>query len=216
VVTKRIATIGPDLRLVVINFLVKTGLVPAVIPVRTTDRAARDFPVSGELVLPSTKDIDVYPLLEEITSEDSSYVLVDAWTQDRPDLQTKHRQNPLSDVRFVFCHLDHLVPEGLNPEFLARRDEIIDSLKAFIYSLWRTMAYRNPYYLLSGSDQISNESVLMVDCNGRNPLKNSDGTCRTVYENGRDQATNRGLGQKVPMINLAKKLQVKDGIISLV
>ncbi len=204
----RIATINRELRLVVVNFTIKTDLVPDVIPLRTTI-SNRNYPELGSLVLPSTKNVYLLTLLEGIRQLNGAgeYELVHCWKLLQADPKKM-------DVRFVFCHKSHIIAGKLNPDFVAKRDELIE---AFVNiaddNLWAVQGHLNPYYL--PDDSTSGDHVLMLDCNNRQATVEQSGYKKVMtYRDGRD-IFGQGLGPRVPLIDLAKKMVVASGEVRL-
>lgn len=225
-----IATLGPNVRLVVVQFHMKMGRVPLVIP------AYSDFhKVSNQIsgkngvrVMEPTPDV----LLEFFTNSD--YQLVDAWT-------APHENDwSYSEVRYVFCNPKQVNPTGLRPDFIAQRDTILDSFNDLINkNLWKTMGHLNPFFV---HGQRTDQKVLMFDCNSRKetvqtievsvgveevttPQYNEDGVLERlitelepiykeieklvmVFQGGRDKLTRQGIGSMVPLTDKAHRLKL--------
>ena len=176
--TIAIATLGPSVRLVVFQFLVKNSLVPVAIPPKRASQTPVLPPTSGVEVLKSTPGLLVFPLAMNVTHH---YELVDVW-------QKPHETNwKMSFVRFVFCRKEHVNRNELFHDFLAKRTELLIIFNDLVIkNLWATQAHLNPYFE-TGSP--SGYQVLMLGCAGRIPDTE-------VFSGGRDE-TNRGIGPKI-------------------
>lgn len=201
----RVATISPSVRLVVIQFLVRSEHVPAV--VRFRRRFSIPLPdVSGKEVLPSTKDVYLLDFLDEIIpiTGDGPYELVDSWFEMVPFGKAK--------VRYVLCHKDHVRTKDLHPEFVAERDGLIDSLVNFTSdNLWMVQGHLNPYF---DNGQPSGDEVLMLDCAGRSSILDSLGVTIKVWSGGKDQL-GQGIGEMAPITEARPKLKVIEGEVVL-
>jgi len=208
---RMVATLGPSVRLVVLQFLVPEHLVPAVVPPKGLDKSpsATLLPSSGVEVLKSHSGVYLLHLFDGICPGDGqgSYELVDAWFTPAP------RHFGKSAIRYVLCHKEHVKPDELFPGFVAKRDELIDSLVNLADdNLWAVQGHLNPYFDKDGRP--SNHKVLMLGCAGRMPTIDSAGNTIKVYRDGRD-VDNRGLGPKVPMRDKAPQLNVAGNEIVL-
>lgn len=152
---RTIATLGPSVRLVVFQFHVKNASVPEGIP-KYSDfhkATAAQFEGTGVRVMEPTVDV-----LSDFVV-DSGYCLIDAWHATEEENWTR------SVVRFVFCHKEHLNPDGLRSEFLAKRDGLLESFNGLTgKNLWKTMAHINPFFV---TGKATDETVLVLDCNSR-------------------------------------------------
>lgn len=190
---KTIATLGPSIRLVVFQFLMKSAQVPRIVPLKRDSDTPLLPPVPGVMVLPSTPKLYVLPLATRMACY-PEYELVDAW------------QNPheikwdMSFVRFVFCHKEHIKRDELFPDFVAKRSELTEVFAALAdKNLWATQGYLNSYFEKNGTD--SGYKVLMLGLAGRVPNV-------MVFSGGRDE-NNRGVGSKVPLCTLSQYLTLK-------
>ena len=210
-----IATLGPSLRLVVLQFLVPDTIRPSVVPPKGPDKnptTATTPPQSsgGVEVLKSNSGVYLLNLLDGICpiTEDGHYELVDSWFVPA----MKHFGK--SSVRYVLCRKEHVKPGELNPNFLANRDRLIDSLVNLVdENLWTVQGHLNPYFERGGSP--TDYKVLMLGCAGRQTTVDLVGNSIKVYRDGRDE-NNQGLGPKVPMRERAFRLQVFGDDIVLV
>ena len=75
---KTIATLGPSVRLVVFQFLMKSTIVPSIIPPKRTSNTPPLPPVSGIQVLESTPKVDLFDLASKLDFR-GEYELVDVW-----------------------------------------------------------------------------------------------------------------------------------------
>ena len=193
-----IATLGPSVRLVVFQFLMKNSFVPATIPQKSESRSLPRVPVSGKEVLASTPKMGVSPLADRIACKD--YELVDAW-------QKSHPTNwQMSFVRFVFCHKDYIKREELFPGFVAKAAELEKIFRNLVSdNLWATQGHLNPYLEKDGTD--TGHQVLMLGCAGRTP--NTE-----VFSGGRDE-NNRGIGPKVRLSTISDCLMMDDNKVIL-
>ena len=154
---KTIATLGPSVRLVVFQFLMKSAQVPAIIPPKRTSTAPSFLsptPVSGVEVLKSTPGLNIFPLASKITCG-GDYALVDVWKE------SCERNWSLSFIRFVFCHREHVRQDELFHEFIAKREEFTNIFSELAFSLWATQGHLNPYF---EKGKVSGEDVLMFGC----------------------------------------------------
>jgi len=211
---KTLATLGPSVRLIVLQFLMPLELTPEIVPPKRTadaEQTGHSIPqVKGIPVLPSTPKVYLLNLLDGICPMNGQgpYELVDSWSV--PTLQHFGK----CAVRYVFCHKEHVKIDELFPDFVAKRDELIDSLSNLVDdNLWAVQGHLNPYF--EKNSRPSNHKVLMLGCAGRQPAVDSEGREIRVYRDGRDQF-NQGLGPKVPMSEVAYHLKVVNGDVVLV
>ncbi len=194
---RTIATLGPSVRLVVFQFLMKSAQVPAIIPPKRASEAPPLPLVSGKEVLESTPKLNIFPLADGVCSGEN-YELVDAWAKP-------HETNwNMSFVRFVFCRKEHIKP--LSPDFLTKRgqlEDVFDNLVAT--NLWATQAHLNLYF--DSDAKPTSQKVLMLGCAGRTP--NTE-----VFAGGRDE-NNRGIGPKVLMSTISSRLELENGEVFL-
>lgn len=203
----RVATISSLVRLVVIQFFVKADQVPAVVPLHRSFGNPPNLPdVSGREVLPSTKDVYLLDLLDSILpiTGGGPYELVDSWFKIVPFGKAK--------VRYVLCHKDHVRTNELHPEFVAKRDELIDSLVNFTNdNLWMVQGHLNPYF---DKGRPSGEEVLMLGCAGRFNILDPLGVTIKVWSGGKDRL-GQGIGVEAPITEVRPKLKVVEGEIVL-
>jgi len=151
---RMVATLGPSVRLIVLQFHVKNASVPESIP-KYSDfhkSTANQFEGTGVRVMEPTPDV-----LSEFVA-DSGYQLIDAWHAQEKDWNR-------SVVRFVFCQKEHLNLAGLHPEFIAQRDGLLESFNRLAgKNLWQTMAHINPFFV---AGKATSETVLVLDGNSR-------------------------------------------------
>ena len=136
----------------------------------------------------------------------NNYQLVDAWT-------APHQDNlNYSEVRYVFCNPEKVNPAGLRPNFVAQRDEILNSLNDLVSkALWKTMGHLNPFFV---DGQQTDQKVLMFDCNSRKETMKWDDQPVLVFQGGRDHQTRQGIGPMVPLTDQAHRLKlVNDNVI---
>lgn len=198
----QIATVGPNLRLVVFQFLLSRNNVPATVPLKRPSETPPLSPISGVVVLPSTPKLNLVGLLEQ-----DQYELVDAWFEytERPDDKRK--------VRFVLCHKDYVRHGELHPEFVAKRQKLMDSLTGLLVAnLWAVQGYLNPYLHTDGRP--TGHKVLMLNCAGRVPTVNSDGTSVKVWSGGRDEMK-QGVGELIPLRDNSQKISIDEADIVL-
>ena len=192
---RAIATLGPTVRLVVFQFLMKSAQVPAVIPPKRASETPPLPPISGKEVLRSTPKVDVLPLATNFSCREG-YELVDVWCKP-------HEVNwNMSFVRFVFCRKEHVEHNELHPDFIgkvAKFETVFSQLSNT--NLWATQGHLNPYFNRDGSP--TSDKVLMFGCAGRTP--NTE-----VFSGGRDKL-NRGMGQKVLLSAISPHLTIMDG-----
>jgi hypothetical protein len=204
---KTVATIGPSVRLIVFQFLVPEKLVPVGVPPRRRPSGDASLgkdslpPISGVEVLPSTSNVYLLNLIDGIygiVDGCGSYELVDSWFE--PSL--KHFGKCF--VRYVLCHKMHVKTDELHPDFVAKRDGLMESLVNLVYeNIWTIQGHLNPYFERDGEP--SNHKVLMFGCVGRVPAFDQKGNPVTVYRDGRDDH-GQGLGPKVPVWTKAHQL----------
>ena len=192
---RTIATLGPSVRLVVFQFLMKNELVPKIIPPKRASSAPPLPPVSGVEVLEATPGLNIYPLVSKTVSG-KEYELVDVW--EKP-----HDTNwNMSFVRFVYCRREYVNREKLHPDFVAERDELTKVLTDLVsQNLWATQGHLNPYLEKDGLK--TGHDVLMLGSAGRKP--NTE-----VFKYGRDK-NNRGVGPKVLLSTLARGVDLTNG-----
>lgn len=206
-----IATLDPSVRLIVIQFLVPLELIPDVIPPKrvSDDENGHSVPkIKGVEILSSTPKIYLLDLLDNICpiTGQGSYELVDSWC-------TPRSPGDKWFVRYVFCYKEHVERDKLFPDFIAKRDELIESLAGLAGdNLWAVQAYLNPYFGKDGRP--TGHKVLMLGCAGRQQAVGSDGCEIKVYRDSRDQF-GQGIGPKVPMPDTALHLKVESGNIVL-
>lgn len=213
----RVATISSSMRLVVLQFLVNSNHVPAVVRLRRRSDVVLNFPdVSGKEVLSSTKDVYLLNFLDGIIpiTGEGSYELVDSWfemmtTDNKP--KTK-KQESRSKVRYVLCHKDHVRTKDLHPQFVAERDGLIDSLVNLANdNLWMVQGHINPYF---DKGRPTVDEVMMFDCTGRFHILNPLGVTIKVWSEGKDRL-GQGIGVEVPITKVRPKLKVVEGEIVL-
>lgn len=195
---RTIATLNSSVRLVVFQFLMKSAQVPRIIPLKRDSEAPPLPPVPGVKVLESTPKLDIFPLAAKIDGG-GNYELVDTW-------QNPHETKwDMSFVRFVFCAKEHVKQDGLNHEFVAKRDGLGETFADLVsQNLWATQGHLNPYF---ENGRPSGQAVLLLGCAGR--IQNTE-----VYSGGRDE-NHRGIGPKVLLSTLSRKLSLKDGEVVL-
>ncbi len=192
---KTITTLGPSVRLVVVQFLMKSNLVPAAIPPKRPSAEPPVTPVSGVKVLESTPGLDLFPLAVSLAGSSGNYELVDAWKKPH---ETKWG---MSAVRFVFCYKKHVKQDKLFPEFVAKRDELANIFTDIASAnVWATQGHLNPYF---EDNKSTGHLVLMLSCAGRVP--NTE-----VFKGGRDE-NGRGVGPKVQLSTLSPRLDLASG-----
>lgn len=217
----KVATLGPSVRLIVFQYHVKNVNVPDNIP-KYSDfhkSTAGQFDGTGVRVMEPTTDV-----LSEFIA-DSGYQLIDTWHNTEEDDWTR------SVVRFVFCHKEHLNPAGLRPEFVAGRNDFLNSLKQLTdKNLWQTMAHVNPFFI---TGKATSETVLILDCNSRKATTkltqvNKDRAEEiptweevpvTVFQGGREkveQGIGPGIGPKIPLTDKANRLKLIGNEVVLV
>lgn len=197
---RTIATLNSSVRLVVFQFLMKSAQVPRIIPLKRDSEAPPLPPVPGVKVLESTPKLDIFPLAAKIDGG-GNYELVDTW-------QNPHETKwDMSFVRFVFCAKEHVKQDGLNHEFVAKRDGLGETFADLVsQNLWATQGHLNPYF--DKGELCVVDKVMMFGCAGRVP--NTE-----VFSGGRDE-NNRGIGPKVLLSTLSRKLSLKAGEVVLV
>lgn len=193
-----IATLGPSVRLVILKFLMKNELVPAVVPAKRTPTTPPLPPVKGKEVLASTPGVDICSLVNMVTFSDN-YELVDVWK--------KPHDRRMSFVQFMYCRKEYVERDGLFPEFAAKRDELMATLVSLATdNLWATQGHLNPHFNKDGS--ATGHQVLMFGCAGRKPDTE-------VYQGGRDPLTKQGIGPKVLLSTLAPRLDLQGAEVVL-
>ncbi|MDO8496529.1 MAG: hypothetical protein Q7S43_03690 [bacterium] len=213
----RVAKVSPSIRLVVFQFLVNSDHVPAVIRLRRRSGVELNLPdVPGKEVLPSTKDVYLLNFLDGIIpiTGEGPYELVDSWFEmvtdnNRPKSK---KQESRSKVRYVFCHKDHVRTKDLHPEFVAERDDLVDSLVSLANdNLWMVQGHINPYF---DKGKPTVDEVMMFDCTGRSHILDRLGVTIKVWSGGKDRL-GQGIGEEVPITEARPKLKVVEGEIVL-
>jgi len=208
-----ITDISKNLRLIVINIIADEDQIPRdIIPdYNPSDRERFDNSKAGRKVLGSTPNLYLRPLLDCIRPSDGPrlYDLVSCWKAPRLNDSLKKRL----DVRFVFCHKDHVRTDKLFPNFVANQERFLEALSSLIGNyLWRTEAHINPYRLPGG--ELSGDEVAMIDCVNYRSVYDRTGGMATTYAGGKDEF-GQGLGRLVPIIDVAKRIEVADKQIIL-
>lgn len=212
--TAAIATLGPQVRLVVFKFLIRSELVPDFIPRMPVNSSVFIPATQGRKVLASTKEVWLAGLRTGLLNSRGDYLLVGARV-------VSERADSKSDVRFTFCHRNHVSGKP-HPNFAANFQPIVDTFVDWTKaSLWNTEAHMNPYYDLDNRSAVNGSEVLMLGCNSRTPAINSDGTPVMRYEGGREKPASpgqmsRGIGEKVPLLNLAPEIKMSGNQVLFV
>lgn len=197
-----IATLGSNIRLLAVQFHLKNGQVPSAVPAYSDFHAPTRNQVGsgGVRVMESTPDVMLNLFAH------SGYRLIDAW-HELDEENWKYRT-----VRYVFCHPDHVYSDGLNPDFIARQKELLDSLVGLTdNNLWQTMGHINPFF---ANGKATDNKVLMFDCNSRKATVKPDNQPVTVFRDGRDKVTNQGIGPRVTLIDKANRLNlIGDNVV---
>ena len=216
-----VAVLSPSVRLVVFQFHVKNKSIPEGIPKYSDFHkpTACQFEGTGVRIMEPTKDV----LSDFVAS--SAYRLIDAWYNTEEDDWSR------SVIRFVFCHQEHLNPEGLRPEFVAQRDGLLESFNNLAgKNLWRTMIHSNSFFV---AGKATSESVLVLDCDSREStvklvqINKDDLKAQpileeipaTVFQGGREkveQGIGPGIGPKVLLTDKANRLKLVGNQIILV
>lgn len=218
-----ITTLGPAVRLVIFKFLVRSELVPDFIPRIPTNSSGFTPAMQGRKVLSSTPNVWLAGLRTGLLNNCGSYLLVGARVAgERAYFKTKAVGGvpttvkvKISDVRFTFCHRKHVSGKP-HPDFAERFNDIVNTFVDWTKSnLWATMAHLNPYFNLDSGSVVNGASVLMFDCASRTTAINPDGTPVMTYEGGREKPAfpgqiSRGIGQKVPLLNLSSEIKMSD------
>ena len=198
---KTVATLGPSVRLVVFQFLMKSAQVPTIIPPKRVSEASPLLPtISGVEVLESTPKVDLSSLGGNVAFGDD-YEIVDSW--EKP-----HERNwNLSFVRFVFCHKEHVKRDEFFTNFITQKKDLERVFVEMISNnLWATQGHLNPYFEKDGT--LTGHQVLMLGCVGRVPND-------WVFSGGRDE-NHQGIGPKVLLSRLSQHLELIDDEVSLV
>lgn len=217
-----IATLGPAVRLVVFKFLTRSELVPDFIPRIPVNSSGFTPATRGEEVLPPTPKVWLAGLRTGLLNSHGNYLLVGTrvigervskvktkWIHGKP----VNEEIWTSDVRFTFCHRNHVSGEP-HPDFAERFDDIVNTFVDWTRSnLWNTMAHLNPYFNLDSGSAVNGASILMFGCAGRTPTINPDGTPVMVYEGGREKSAipgqiGQGIGPKVPLLNVSSEIKM--------
>lgn len=197
---KTIATLGSSVRLVVVQFLMKSTQVPAAVPMKRASNAPSVTPsVSGVEVLKSTPGLNIFPLASKLAC-DKKYELVDVW-------QHPHEEKwGMSFVRFVFCRKEHVRRDELFPDFVAQEGKLKNIFTNLAdLNLWATQGHLNHYF--DEGELCVLDRVLMLGCAGRVPND-------LVFSGGRDE-NNRGVGPKVLLSTLSHRLNLVDDKVVL-
>ncbi|OGN13989.1 MAG: hypothetical protein A3J47_04315 [Candidatus Yanofskybacteria bacterium RIFCSPHIGHO2_02_FULL_43_22] len=212
--TTTITTLGPQVRLVVFKFLVRSELVPECIPRLPVNRSGGATPtVPGKMVLLSTPNVWLAGLRTGLLNTKGDYALVGARANDE-------RGDDRGDVRFTFCHRRHLSGIPPHENFVEKFNELVNTFVDFTKSnLWAVQGYLNPYLLENGVP--TSHSVLMLNCAGRKPAINPDGTPVMVFEGGREKPLmpghiGQGIGPKISILNKASEMKLAGKKVQLV
>ncbi|MEK7603713.1 MAG: hypothetical protein AAB461_01155 [Patescibacteria group bacterium] len=164
-----ITTLGLSVPLVVFKFLMKSHLVPDFIPRLPLNRDVPTF--KGKEVMASTPDVWLADLRIGLYNADSDYLFVGARANTRGDGR--------SDVRFTFCHKQHLNDTPSHPAFVSGRMEFITFFFDITWrNIWSVQAYLNPYFI---NDTTNKDSVFLFNCSGRQEIVKSDGSDVLVH-----------------------------------
>jgi len=218
-----IATLGLSLRLIVFKFLIKSDLVPPVIPRVPISQNTPTEETRGRQVLVSTPDIWI-PRLVLSLFDKRSYKFVGARVAgERVSERMKHGslvEVIMSDVRFTFCHRQYLNDKPPHENFTrAIKDRCRQTLTNMaINNLWSVEGYLNPHLQEDGSVGIGD--VLMLDCNGRKQAI-QDGKPVKVYAGSLEKNTSWnqagcGIGPKISLIDKASRLDLVNREVVLV
>lgn len=162
------------LRLVILQFaFTNANAIPRGIQHREREaqgeREVRKTRMDGRMVIEPAENCSLLQFVHEL--EAAGYELVDAFYQERearPDCTGPGRYH---NVRFMFARKEHV---SISEEFRAAREEHRNGLLEIARtSLWRVRAWSNPFY----KDGLpSDETVLSVNMEAREPLFQPDGT----------------------------------------
>lgn len=199
----------------------RSDLVPDIIPRIPIMHNSEFNPATrGKEVLPRTPDIWLSALVLGLFKYRTEYAYVGARVADEriSKIKTKwiHGKPVLeeiksSDVRFTFCHRQHLNNGPLHPDFLARYDDLMIALGRMTRNnLWETFGHLNPYL---ENDKQTDHSILMLNCAGRKEAIKSNGTPVMVYQGGRDEL-GRGVGPRVRLTSFAHQLVLADNKVN--
>jgi len=227
--TTTITTLGPQVRLVVFKFWVRSELVPACVPRLPINRSGVAPAYNGMLVLPSTPDVWLAGLRTGLLYTKGNYVFCGARVADeRTNTKRKVRKGGLvefvevkmSDVRFTFVHHRHLTGEPPHENFVERFNTLVNTFVGLTRSnLWMVEGYLNPYPNEDGT--AGKGSVLMLNCAGRKEAVKPDGKPVMEYEGGREKPLmpghiGQGIGPKVSILNKASELKLAGKKVQLV
>ena len=214
---KTIVTLGPDVRLLAIQFHMKKESVPEGIPKFSEFHKLKKSEVGngGVCIMNPTSDVQLTP------SINGDYQLIDVWAHiDEENWYQWH-------VRYVFCRPEYLYPDELHPYFVARREYLLESMNNLLNkNLWKTMAHLNPFSI---DNQATDQKVLMLDCNSRKPTvklvptQANEGKEKmelveqpiTVFQGGHDKITNQGVGPRVLLTDKAHRLKLINNDVVL-
>ena len=223
---RHLATLGPKIRLVVFKFLIRSESVPDCIPRLLINRSSVTSMVQGVKVLPSTPDVWLVGLRTGLLNTKGNYVLVGARVAgEKTTTRFKMGKSvdvKTSDVRFTFCHRQHLNDTPLHENFVERFNQLVNAFVGLTRSnLWMVEGYLNPY--LNEDGTAGKGSVLMLNCAGRKEAIQQDGKPVMVFEGWREQVptpegevVSRGIGPKVSILNKASNLKLAGKKVQLV
>lgn len=220
---RTIATLSPSVRLVVFKFLIKSNLVPEVIPrlpiIRSWNTPTEE--TRGRQVLVSTPDVWI-PRIVLGLFDKRNYKFIGARVAGERVSERMKRgklvEVMMGDVRFTFCHRQHLSEKPLHENFVAIKDRCYEVFAEMaINNLWSVEGYLNPHFQEDGTVGVG--SVLMLDCNSRKQAI-LDGKPIKVFEGGREKPvfprqTSQGIGPKVSLIDKASRLELTGNEVVL-
>lgn len=197
--TKTVATLGPSVRLIVFKFLIKSNYVPDYIPRLPINRSGVMPAVRGQEVLPSTPTVYLGGVVREFFSSSGSgnYKFVGARVAD------EERDDGRNDVRFTFCHRQHLNSSPSHPNFKKMLTKLREALRRMTEdNVWSVQTYLNPYLLENG--KACRGKVLMLNCNSRRQVVNPDGSEMMIWAT--HDELGRGIGPKMSLLSTAGEI----------
>ncbi len=169
-------TNGPAISIIVVQFSFSN---PRVIPPHLPDKAmetrhqqvARKDNPTGVQYLPSTQNVDVSTLLDEMHR--LGYVLIDAFHQERPNKTAGARRycekETYHTCRFDFCH-------GTQAQLTVQQaiclpDWESDLLKLCQDARWQVRAFVNPLY--ANHEPVEGKKSVSINLESRRPISGS-------------------------------------------
>lgn len=194
---KTIVKMDSTIRLIVFKFVTREQM-PALVPRRPPQAVPPGDTIAGVSILDRTPDM----FLGDMTLNEFGYRLADAKVFGESDDRT--------DVRFVFCREEYLKKTiSKNSNIPLRARELVNVFNGMAAkNIWTVQGHLNPFRDANGNQD--GTKVVMLSAAGRRPLYDASGNIIAVWEGGRN-AENRGVGRKIPLLDLPTTKRLRTG-----